>query len=457
MNPRAVAATLLSQVIVEQQSLTAVLNGCTEEKNRPLIQELCYGVLRYYPRLNFLTTLLLTKSLKERDAPIHLLILIGLYQLIYMRIPDHAAVTETVNAVIHFKKKWASHLINGVLRNFLRNREPLLQKLEKEDEAHFSHPQWLIDKIKLDWPGCWERVLEANNQRPPMSLRVNLKKITRKNYINKLNIHNITAQITSYNECGVVLDKPTDINSLPGFFEGEISVQDIAAQMAVTLLELEPGLRILDACAAPGGKTAHILESESQLSKLVILEKDPKRAKKIEENLRRLDLIEKSDEEGEKKIEIMIGDATQPELWWGGDYFDRILLDAPCSATGVIRRHPDIKILRKKEDITKLAELQFQMISHLWNLLKPGGLLIYATCSIMPEENVLNIKRFFEFLENGQNTREGIAKKRVIQADWGIPQIYGRQILPGDSCPIDKNKKQATNMDGFYYCIIEKG
>lgn len=443
MNARAIAAKFLYQVIVEKRSLGMVLTQIKDSsdnkkdgnKDHALIQELCYGVLRYYPRLQALLKLLLKKPIKKKEALIELLILTGFYQLEMMRIPDHAVVMETVTAVRELKKDWAANLVNGVLRNFLRNKESLLKKLAQDPQAHFAHPQWLIDKIKRAWPNQWQQILTANNQHPAMSLRVNCQKLNRDAYLQKLQQNNLAAFPSPYNNCGITLEHPVDVAILPGFADGEVSVQDLAAQLASNLLELQPGLRVLDACAAPGGKAIHILETEPQLELLIALEKETERAKKITENLQRSGL--------NAKLKISVGDATQPQAWWDNQLFDRILLDAPCSATGVIRRHPDIKILRTEGDIANTAALQLQILQALWPLLKPGGLLVYATCSIMPEENSLNIERFLK--------KQNDARDKVISADWGVQQSHGRQIFPGKL-----EVEHGNEMDGFYYCCLQK-
>jgi len=263
-----------------------------------------------------------------------------------------------------------------------------------------------------------------------MHLRVNINKITRDDYLKLLTSQNIVAHSSPYNACGITLATPQDVNALPGFQQGLVSIQDIAAQFAAELLELKPKLRVLDACAAPGGKTAHILENEPHLTMVLALDIDNNRLQLIAQNLKRLHL-------STANITLLRADVQQPTTWWDGKQFDRILLDAPCSATGVIRRHPDIKLLRNASDITKLAKKQYAMLHTLWPLLADGGILVYATCSVIPEENSKNIARFLQTHVNAQ--------EKLIQHNWGIAAQHGRQLFP-----------ENLGTDGFYYAVIQK-
>lgn len=428
-NPRLIAAKILLAVLEQRISLTEAFARSLRAKNKDtgLIKELCYGTLRWLPKLQFLMQQLLTKRLKAKDADLEMLGLIGLYQLLEMHIPEHAAVTETVNAVKASGKSWASGLLNAVLRNFLRQKTALLAKINTELPAYYAHPAWLLQKIQEAWPEQWEMILMANNQRPPLTLRVNSAKTSRADYLSLLTAQEMEASVAPYTPSGIILKTPVDVNQLPRFAEGYCSVQDLSAQLAAELLDLKPDQRVLDACAAPGGKTAHILETEPRLAEVVAIDKDAQRLNKITENLARLSLT----------ATVLAADATDTKTWWDQKPFDRILLDAPCSATGIIRRHPDIKYLRREADFETLPKQQLALLQALWPLLKSGGLLVYATCSIMPEENAKVVQQFLAMQPD--------AREIKIQADWGIPVNAGRQLLP-----------QSQLQDGFYYAVLGK-
>ncbi|WP_163830696.1 16S rRNA (cytosine(967)-C(5))-methyltransferase RsmB [Spartinivicinus ruber] len=427
---RMVAAKAIKEVINQGQSLSQILPQFSQQvapRDRSLLQELCYGTLRWYFRLSSCSKQLLEKPLKSKDADIFALILLGLYQLVYTRVPAHAAISETVSACQTLKKNWAKGLVNGVLRQFQRQQQQLLEQADLTPETLTSHPDWLRELLVHHWPDHWQQIIEANNSHPPMTLRVNLNKTTREEFINRCDQANIETTPCRFAQSAVTLKQPTPVQQIPGFNEGLVSVQDEAAQLSATLLDLQPGQRVLDACAAPGGKTCHILEMEPELAEVIALDLDSQRLSKVKENLHRLDL----------NCQVIAGDASKPFSWWDGREFDRILLDAPCSATGVIRRHPDIKVLRRPEDIDNLAETQHSILSSLWQLLKPGGRLVYATCSVIPEENaevVLN------FLENHAD-----AALSPINANWGIETGTGRQLLP-----------QVEGQDGFFYACLLK-
>lgn len=430
MHPRAVAAKAVTSVAVEGKSLSAVLpvalRGLAPE-GRPLVQELCYGVLRWYPRLGAIAALLLRKPLKARDADVHNLLLVGLYQLLFLNVPSHAAVHETVEAARALDKGWAAGLVNAVLRGFLRDRERLLATVDRREAIALAHPEWLYEQLRTDWPADYRSILAANNERPPMVLRVNALKADRDAYLHRLADAGIAACAAQYADQGVMLEAPVDVERLPGFAEGAVSVQDAAAQMAAGLLGAQSGMRVLDACAAPGGKTAHILELEPGLGEMVAVDIEQERLGRVAENLQRLGL----------QARLVQGDARTPQDWWDAIPFDRILVDAPCSATGVIRRHPDIKVLRRKDDVATLAEQQRAILDALWLLLAPGGRLLYVTCSVLRDENERQIKGFL--------ARHGDAQERRIPAFWGTACLHGRQILPGEA-----------GMDGFFYACIEK-
>ncbi len=427
MNSRLAATKIICRVVQNGQSLTSVLANelppISNGKDRALIQAICYGTLRYYHSLNFILNQLLRKPLKDEE--IRVLILVGLFQLKYMRIKSHAVVSQTVSAVN--KKIWAKGLVNAVLRNYLRQEQDLNNLTEEDEVAKFSHPQWVIDLVRNDWPECFEQILAENNQQAPMALRVNQLQTTTDQYLQRLQENNISAMVSSVRDDAVVLDSAVSVEQLPGFEKGEVSVQDTAAQLAAELLDVQEGYRVLDVCAAPGGKVTHILELQPQIERLVAVDIDDNRLLSIKENLQRLNL----------KADCIAGDACQPSQWWDGKLFDRILLDAPCSAMGVIRRHPDIKLLRRQEDIKKLLQLQKKILDAIWPLLKPGGNLLYVTCSILKQENTAQISEFL--------SKTPDATEIPIHSNWGIAQTHGKQILTGEN-----------GMDGFYYACLRK-
>ena len=428
-SPRAIAARIIHQV-VGGRSLSDLLSRDLEKaspEHRPLIQELCYGVMRWYPRLDALVLQLLERPLKARDGDLRALILMGCYQLLYMRVADHAAVTETVEATKALAKPWATGLVNGVLRRFQREQDALLKGLEDNPVAQSAYPAWLLKMIKTAWPEQWQNIIEASNQRPPMTLRVNLRHQSRDSYAAQLKSQDVAFSTLPDVPTALVLERPQDVYELPGFLDGDISVQDAGAQIAAGLLDLQPGQRVLDACAAPGGKSCHILEAEPKLALLVSLDVDASRLERVKENLQRLKL----------SAELCQGDASAPAGSWAQQQYDRILLDVPCSATGVIRRHPDIKCLRRKEDIPALVSLQSKILDAIWLLLAPGGKLLYCTCSLLPDENDHQVAQFLQ--------RQSDAQELPIKAAWGEERCCGRQILPGEQ-----------TMDGFYYALLEK-
>ena len=431
MNSRAHAALTLVSVVKYSRSLDLALattfESIKEQKERSFIQALCYGVMRWYPRLEFSALQLLQKPLKEKDIDIKFLLLLGIYQLDYMRTAEHAAVSATVDACLALKKGWAKRLVNAVLRRYQREKTELNLSLKNTLSAKFAHPDWLIQQLREDWPDCWPALLEKNNENPPMHLRVNLSIGNRQQYLEKIENAQLTGNALNMVDSAICLSQAVPVEELPEFSSGHVSVQDVGAQLAVSLLELSSGLSVLDACAAPGGKTAHIYETESGLAKLVAIDKDANRVALLESTKQRL----------RTKMQIVQADARQIESWWDGDLFDRILLDAPCSASGVIRRHPDIKILRRAEQMPKLRQTQAQLLLKLWPLLKQGGRLVYATCSMFKQENDNQIEKHLH--------KHDDVRVLTINEDWGTPTKYGRQTLP----TID-------DADGFYYAILEK-
>ncbi|MBY7860903.1 16S rRNA (cytosine(967)-C(5))-methyltransferase RsmB [Vibrio fluvialis] len=424
MNVRAAAAQVLFQVVDKGQSLSMALPAAQQNirpRDHALLQEICYGALRYLPRLESIANALMDNPLKGKQRVFHHLILVGIYQLSFMRIPAHAAVGETVEGAQDLKGPRLRGLINAVLRNYQRNQEQLDAQAVSHNAGKYGHPSWLLKLLQNAYPQQWEAIVEANNSKAPMWLRVNHQHHDRDAYQALLNNENIDSSVHSQAEDALKLAAPCDVTKLPGFEKGWVSVQDAAAQLSLHYLQPQDGELILDCCAAPGGKTAHILE-RTQGSEVVAIDCDDTRLKRVHDNLKRLNLSAK----------VVCGDARYPQEWWQGSQFDRILLDAPCSATGVIRRHPDIKWLRRAEDIAALAELQREILDAMWQQLKPGGTLVYATCSITPQENVLQVKDFLARTSDAQ----------LVGSELDNP---GRQILPGEE-----------DMDGFYYAVLAK-
>ena len=430
MNPRLAAAKALAAVLSGKASLNSSLPtqmDKVEDRDRGFTQDLAFGTARWQPRLSALAAKLLQKPFKAADADVEALLLVGLYQLLYTRVPAHAAIGETVGCADKLKKPWAKALLNAVLRRAQRESEALLAQLEHDPVVRTAHPRWLQKSLKAFWPQQWEAICAANNAHPPMILRVNRRHHTRDAYLDLLSEAGIAARACVYSRDGIILDAATDVRSLPGFAEGWISVQDEAAQLAADLLDLAPGQRVLDACCAPGGKTCHILEAEPALAGVVAVDLEAKRLVRVRENLERLGL----------SAELIAADGRDTATWWDGKPFQRILLDAPCSATGVIRRHPDIKLTRQPDDIAALALLQGELLDALWKTLEVGGILLYATCSTLPTENTEVIEAFL--------ARTPGARELDLATAAGIKQPHGRQLLA-----------QEGGHDGFYYAKLIK-
>lgn len=432
MNVRALAAKVLNQVVEQGVSLSQALPAAQQElsaKDKALLQMLCYGVLRTLPRLDFFCRSLMNKPLKGKQRALHFLILVGIYQLLYTRIPSHAAVGETVNGAKALKKPALKGMVNGVLRSFLREQDQLISKADQQDTLVYCHPSWLVKRLQSAYGN--ERATEImnnNNQQAPMWLRVNARHHSRDEYQALLNDAELGSEKAqdAENSHALCLQKATDVYKLPGFEDGWVSVQDGAAQLAAHYLDAQPGELILDACAAPGGKTVHMLELQPKIKQMVAVDADDKRLLRVKENLQRLKLTAK----------VIHGDASEPDSWWKGEMFDRILCDAPCSATGVIRRHPDIRWLRRDSDIAELVSLQKRILNALWEKLKPGGILLYATCSILPDENELQVKAFLECRTDAT---------LIALSQQYNNQSIGRQLLPNEAA-----------MDGFYYAKLQK-
>jgi 16S rRNA (cytosine967-C5)-methyltransferase len=398
-----------------------------DPRDAALARELCQGTARWYPRIEALSRALLRTPLRHKDLDIHALLCIGLYQLIYLRIPPHASIHATVQAARELGKPWAVRLLNGVLRSFQRRSETLLEGVDRSPSARLAHPEWLLQALRDAWPTRWQAVVAANNARAPMSLRVNRRRIERGEYLRTLQAHGIDAEGPSWAEDGILLKRPVGIEGLPGFAEGLVSVQDCAAQLAAGLLDPQPGDRVLDACAAPGGKTGHLLEIQPEIRQLWAMDSDEARLERLRDNLHRLRL----------EARVICADAAEPATWWDGTPFERILLDAPCSGTGVIRRHPDIKLLRRATDIPALAARQDRMLQALWPLLAPHGTLLYATCSVLSEENEMRIAKFLASHDD--------AAPHLPEVEGVVAGKVGVQILPG-----------SLGRDGFYYSRLYK-
>ncbi|MGE8316746.1 MAG: 16S rRNA (cytosine(967)-C(5))-methyltransferase RsmB [Pseudomonas putida] len=430
MNPRLAAARALAAVLSGKASLNSSLPAQldkVDERDRGLTQDLAFGTARWQPRLDLLATQLLQKPFKAADADVQALLLVGLYQLFYTRIPAHAAIGETVGCADKLKKPWAKGLLNAVLRRAQREGEELLAGMERDPVVRTAHPRWLQKALKAFWPEQWEAICAANNAHPPMILRVNRRHHSRDAYLALLAEAGIAASACQYSRDGIVLAEACDVRGLPGFAEGWVSVQDEAAQLSADLLELAPGQRVLDACCAPGGKTCHLLEAEAGLAQMVAIDLEAKRLTRVRENLDRLQL----------DAELIACDARDTASWWDGKPFQRILLDAPCSATGVIRRHPDIKLTRQADDIPALAALQGELLDALWPTLEVGGMLLYATCSSLPTENTEVVGAFL--------ARTPGARELDLATEAGLRQPHGRQLLA-----------QEGGHDGFYYAKLIK-
>ena len=398
-------------------ALPPLLQGLPE-RDRGLAQELAYGTVRWRIQLDALLAPLLAR--RPSSAFAAALLAVGLYQLRRTRIPEHAAVSATVAAA----PQRLRGLVNAVLRNAQRRADELDAAIAGDAVASSAHPRWLLERLQRDWPDDWSAIVDANNTPAPMTLRA---RDDRDAYLGALAAAGIDASPAPHAPMGIVLDDAVAVSRLPGFAEGRVSVQDGAAQLAAGLLDAAPGSAVLDACAAPGGKTCHLLERAPSIT-LTAVEVDAERAQRIDESLARLGLA----------AQVVVADAADPAAWWDGTPFARILLDAPCSATGVIRRHPDIRALRRPTDIAALAARQHALLTALWPLLADGGRLLYATCSVLRAENDEVVAAFIADHDD--------ARIEAIDAGWGRQTEFGRQILPGQD-----------GMDGFYYACLRKG
>jgi len=430
---RATAAQAVDAVATGGRSLDAALaeaEGRVSAEDRALLRLLCYGALRQHWLLQSWIDKLLTRPRKKRDSVVNALLAVGLYQISETRIPDHAVVSATVDAARLLKRPKHAPLINAILRRFLRDR--LFEQQPSNEQAKHNHPQWLLDALATDWPDDWRDIVDANNARAPMWLRVNARHGSAGDYVERLKAEGIEGELLAAAPQAVRLVEPRPVDTLPGFHEGQVSVQDAGAQLAAPwLLEGISG-RVLDACAAPGGKSGHLLELAGDRTALTCIDIDESRLAGVSENLERLGL----------DATLVAADASNPKEWWDGEPFDAILLDAPCSASGVIRRHPDIKLLRRRTDIEKLARLQSTMLEALWPLLAPGGRMLYVTCSVLAAENDKVVARF---LANNDDVQEDQVLQNYNIHDLMRDKACGQQVLPG-----------TAGMDGFFFAGLVK-
>lgn len=426
-NPRLAALQALSEVLDSNKSLadSEALSRLHDSRDNALARHLAYAVLRWKTALEWLAAELLSKPIKQRERDVQRLLLLGLQQLWQDHTASHAAINETAECARLLGKPWAVGLVNACLRRFQRERESLLEKLA-QTRQRFAHPYWMLEEVQQDWPEQWQAVIEANNLQAPLWLRINRQRadeaVLRQDLVNAgfaVNDH-------PYARDAISISPAAAVGKIPGFEKGWLSVQDPAAQLARDLLAPLGGERILDACAAPGGKTAHLLETCPGI-KLTVLDRQEKRVEQICQTLERLGLT----------AEVQLADATDTASWWKGEKFDKILLDAPCSASGVIRRHPEIKWLRSSDQVDTAAQIQSELLAALWPLLENGGILVYATCSIFKRENSQQIQQFLE-----QHT-DAVAEPPAVE--WGALESCGRQIMPGEA-----------QMDGFFYAVLRK-
>lgn len=436
---RLAAAQAVHAVLDQGMALPDALashSQALDSRDQALVQALAYGVCRWQPRLDYQLSQLLDRPLAKPARVVHALLLVGLYQLAETRIPPHAAISATVAAakLIHAKK--FPGLVNAILRRAQREADELQRKTAAQPVAEHAHPAWLLKQLQADWPEHWPAIVQANNQQAAMVLRVNLQQQSRADYLAQLTAADIRAVADPHSSSGLLLAEPCPVQGLPGWDAGAVSVQDSSAQLAADYLELAPGQRVLDACAAPGGKTAHILEAMPELAALCALDISAARLARVAENLNRLQLNNPS------QVQITAADAAEPDSWWDGQAFQRILLDAPCSGLGVVRRHPDIKLLRRASDIAKLQEQQFKLLRALWPLLATDGYLLYVTCSVLRAENEQSINRFLAT----QADAKAVALLPDHARDFpGLAAGPGWQILPS-----------AAGGDGFFYTKLQK-
>jgi len=426
---RALAARGLAEIALRGASLREVMERSApklaDSRDRALLMALLSEGARWWLRFDAAINGLLERPLRHKDPAVHALLVLGLVQLEILELQDYAAVAATVEAVRVLKRPQLAGLVNAVLRRWQRERESLLAKLDGQPQTRHAHPAWLAAALQQDWPGQADAVMRADNREPPLMLRVNRQRSERAILIGQLQAAGHAATAHPWLADALVLPHSTDITRMPGFDDGCFAVQDGAAQVAADLADLRDGLRVLDACAAPGGKACHLLE-RAQID-LTALEFEPTRAERIRQNLMRLRLNAK----------IVIGDAGAPTGWWKGQPFDRILIDAPCSASGVLRRRPDVRLHRRESDIVPMQAQQRRILAALWPLLAPGGRLIYITCSVLRAENEVMVGELL--------TAHAEARAVAFTLPVGQAASVGWQILPGDG-----------DLDGMYYAVLQK-
>ena len=427
-NPRQVALQMLMLVVGQGKSLDAVTESDwyrslqLESRDIAFARDIASGVCRWYFTLQGIANNYLKKPLRSRDLDIELILMIGLYQLLVLQTGQHAAVNETVKLTAKRKKTWAKGVVNAVLRNVIRAQ----QKLEDYDVAS-SYPDWMREQITSDWGPQSAEVLAAGNHRAPMTLRFDSGRLDRGEALQMLGDADIEATPHALVASAITLKNPLAVEQIPRFSQGMFSVQDAAAQLAAPLLDAEPGMRVLDVCAAPGGKALHLAQSVPELE-LELLDISASRLQRVSQNLQRSGV----------EATITEGDACSPAAWWSGELYDRILADVPCSASGVIRRHPDIKLLRKRDDVLRLCDSQRKILQASWQMLKPGGIMLYSTCSIFSQENEAQVAAFLESHADSEESME-------LEVDWGERVSVGYRIAPG-----------RHDMDGFYYARLRK-
>lgn len=402
--------------------------------SRPAIQSLAFGTIRWFTELEAILGLLLDRPDAPLPREVRALALVGLYQLAHGATPPHAAVSETVEAAPALGHPRAKGLVNALLRRFQRERDAVVAAAHADRAARLAHPPWLLAAFERDWPAQWEQIAAAGNAEPPMWLRVNVRRTTRDEYRARLAAAGMASEPCDFAPQALRLAEPVDVARLPGFAGGDVSVQDAAAQLAAFFLAPAGGMRVLDACAAPGGKACHLLEVFPGIAELVAVDADAARAERIASNLARLGLA----------AQVVTGDAARPEGWWNGRAFERVLLDVPCSGTGVIRRHPDIKLLRRPGDIPHFAAAQARLLDSCFGLLAPGGRLVYASCSVLADENAGVVRAFLA------------ANPAAVDATESA-----RLLLPGAAPVLDAGAgcalpSGAADADGFYYACLEK-
>jgi 16S rRNA (cytosine967-C5)-methyltransferase len=418
---------------VEGRSSDVALAPFETLPQRAAVRAITLGSIRWYLRLAPAVDLLLSKPKGLADS-IHALLVASAHQVEYSRNAPQATVHAAVDAARILKEGRASGLVNAVLRRFVAERAALFARVDEKLASRTAHPPWLVKRLSEAWTSqISTTILEANNEHPPMVLRLDLSRQTRAQYLAELAAVGVVAQVVEWAPTAIRLDEPVALATLPGFREGRISVQDAGAQLAAPLLAAQPGMRVLDACAAPGGKTGHLLEQTPDLAELVAVDIDASRVARIDENLKRLN----------RTATLAVADIRQPATFWNGKPFDRILLDAPCSSTGVIRRHPDIKLLRRTDDIQVLATAQLEILTAAFRMLATGGRLLYSTCSVLPDENQQVVERF---LETEPAARAVRFPAGAALAPGALDRGTGVQLLPGAQ----------AGTDGFYYACVEK-